>query len=149
MAVVGATRDFVTSYEAFQRKMFARCIAMAGSLACLILFSNPGFLLASTPARIAGRVLDVRGDTVPHAHLSLRTPSGTLLSETFTDSEGTFQFNGVRAGNYRLTAESMAFTTVTIDVSVVDGHQDELTLQFGQLAAVNQSVPAAVMTLPP
>jgi len=39
-----------------------------------------------------------------------------LLSETFTDSEGTFQFNGVRAGDYRLTAGSMAFTTVTIDV---------------------------------
>jgi hypothetical protein len=35
MAVVGTTRDFMTSYEAFQRKMFPRCIAMAGSLARL------------------------------------------------------------------------------------------------------------------
>ena len=140
MAVVGMTRDFVTSYEAFQRKTFAQCAAMAGSLAWLVLLLNPEFLLGSTPARILGRVLDVRGAPVPNAHLSLRSPSGTLLSETFTDSEGTFRFNGLSSGNYRLTAESTAFTPVTIDVPVVDGQQEELTLQFGQLAAVNQSV---------
>ena len=122
----------------------ARSVA-ARYLAGLIFLAGPSPLYAArgtaqAAGQVSGKVLDLQGSAVANAHVRLNAPAGTLLADTTTDSQGNFQFEAVEPGAYHLIAEAPSFAPVALDVSVVDGQEQAVTLQFQQLASVSQSV---------
>jgi trimeric autotransporter adhesin len=63
---------------------------------------------------IAGKVTDAKGAPIPGA--SVRVNTGTnMLSEKLSDPDGAFQFEGLPAGSYQLTAEIAGFVKAAKD----------------------------------
>jgi hypothetical protein len=91
-------------------------------------------------SRISGRVSDPQGVPVAGAHLKLRNSAGTVVRESTSDERGNFILDAVAAGEYQLTAESDAFVSIILDVSLATGQQKEISLQFQQLVSVLQAI---------
>jgi hypothetical protein len=91
-------------------------------------------------ARISGRVLDPQGAPVSQARVKLLNAAGAAVGESHSDDQGRFTLNGIDPGVYQLIAESPSFVTVVQNVSLGGGQQQQLSLQFQQLAAVHQSI---------
>src|SRR5271170_2850629 len=89
---------------------------------------------------IHGRIIDPQGTAVAQSHLKLRNSAGTVIANTRSDAQGSFNFRDVNPGVYQLIAEAPSFLTVIADVSVASGRQSEITLQFLQIASVSQQV---------
>src|SRR5271165_6004160 len=89
---------------------------------------------------ISGRVLDPQGAPVSQAHVKLVNAAGTAVGETHSDEQGRFTLDGFDPGVYQLIAESPSIVTVVQNVSIGPGQQQQVSLQFQQLAAVHQSI---------
>jgi len=89
---------------------------------------------------LAGKTLDPQGAPIGDVHLRLADLTGRAASETTSDSQGNFDFGEVSPGTYSVTGEISAFAPVTIQVSVVAGQSQEITLQFEQIASLRQAV---------
>ena len=59
--------------------------------------------------RLSGQVTDQSGANVTGASVILKNESGGVISETRTDSNGQYSFDGVAAGNYRAEIQSSGF----------------------------------------
>jgi Carboxypeptidase regulatory-like domain len=73
---------------------------------------------------------------VAGAHLKLVNSAGALVRETSSDTQGNFSVDGIDAGKYRLRSESDSFVPANSDISLAEGQQKELNVQFLQLASV-------------
>ena len=113
---------------------------MALSLLCWFLTSPPNLSATGEPGGILGKVVDPQGVPVAGVHLKLVNSADTLVRETTTDVQGRFFIDGVEAGEYRLTGESDAFVSVTVDISLIAGQQREVRVQFEQLVSVLQAI---------
>jgi hypothetical protein len=58
---------------------------------------------------VHGRAEDGQGNAVPGVAVSLQTPSGRIVATTASAPNGSFQFAGVDAGAFLLTAEAAGF----------------------------------------
>jgi hypothetical protein len=65
--------------------------------------------------------------------------AGVLIRETTSDGEGNFLFEGIGAGKFKLRGELEAFSPVVSEISVSEGQQQELTVQFRQLVPILQA----------
>lgn len=65
----------------------------------------------SKAERVAGRVVSARGgQPIQHAQLSLQiTKTGAVAAETFSGDDGSFRFDPVPAGRYRITGRARGF----------------------------------------
>jgi len=81
---------------------------------------------AAVKGSISGTVTDADNAEVPGARLTLSSPNGATLQETFTDPDGHFTLPSVAAGGFKLTVTSTGFET-----SFSSG-----TLQPGQFLSV-------------
>lgn len=106
---------------------------------CLFIFLCP-LIYAAPSTRISGRVADPQGAPVAHAEVKLVNAAGATVGETHADEQGRFIFNDVDPGVYQLAAEALGFVSVAETVSVATGQQQQVTVQFQQLAAVHQSI---------
>src|SRR5271165_91062 len=106
----------------------------------LLLLLGWNLSASADEGRISGRVLDPQGAPVSQAHVKLVNAAGTAVGETHSDEQGRFTLNGIDPGVYRLIAESQSFVTVVQNVSIGPGQQQQVSLQFQQLAAVHQSI---------
>src|SRR5271166_3144908 len=95
---------------------------------------------APEKGQVSGRVLDPQGAPVSQARVKLVNAAGAAVAETHSDDQGRFTLNGIDPGVYRLIAESQSFVTVVQNVSIGPGQQQQVSLQFQQLAAVHQSI---------
>jgi len=101
----------------------------------------PSGLSASTnTGRVSGKILDPRGVPVAGAHLKLLNSAAAVVREAKSDERGTFILGDIEPGEYQLTAEEPTFVSVTLDVSVASGQQEQVALQFRQLVSVSQSI---------
>jgi len=95
---------------------------------CVVLFAV-GLLLGGIPARgqgpavITGTVLDVRnGASLVGAHVLLRNlETSDLMRRTVTDSDGNFQFDGIRPGRYVVEVQLIGYKK----------HQEPMTIEAG------------------
>src|SRR5271166_5246466 len=95
---------------------------------------------APEKGQVSGRVLDPQGAPVSQARVKLVNAAGAAVAETHSDDQGRFTLNGIDPGVYQLIAESPSFVTVVQNVSIGPGQQQQVSLQFQQLAAVHQSI---------
>jgi Carboxypeptidase regulatory-like domain len=108
----------------------------------LAIFMLLGWNLSASAdkGRVSGRVFDPQGAPLSQAHVKLVNAAGTTVGETRSDEQGRFTLDGVDPGVYQLIAEAPSFVSVVQSVSVATGQQQQVSLQFQQLAAVQQSI---------
>src|SRR5271169_354065 len=106
---------------------------MALFVLCLFIASSLNLSAAPDSGRISGRILDPQGVPVAGAHVKLSNSAGTVARESTSDAQGNFILDAVSPGEYQLTAESDAFVSVILDISLAAGQQKETSLQFQQL----------------
>ena len=93
--------------------LFLFCVTNAGASAPRA--QEPS--ASSTPA-LSGTVQDPSGAVVPNSRVLLETPSGAQLQETTTDSTGSFHFDRLPTGSYRLTIQSPGFKDEVLTIKV-------------------------------
>src|SRR5688572_21115155 len=102
--------------------------------------------LAQT-ASLRGTVADRQAGVVVGADVVLTTESG-MMREAVTTAEGTFEFGGLRAGQYTLIVASPGFSTWSQVVRVSDAPVDLMvTLDIGGISEVVGVVGTGVSTM--
>jgi Flp pilus assembly protein TadD len=118
------------------------------ALACLALILSASAARAQGANSVEGRVMLPSGAQPAQPVRVKITQSGRPIYETFTDLSGRFNFSGLRAGSYQLTAEgdgsTFETTTVNVEVSVFGGGGQSFTQNIQLRAkAGGASVPPA------
>jgi len=130
--------DLFISAITISRKIVQPYLRTTFCVAGLLL---PLSLSASTNAgRVSGKILDPRGVPVTGAHLKLLNSAATVIREAKSDEQGSFILGDIDPGEYQLTAEEPTFVSVTSEVSVARGQQEQVILQFLQLVSVSQAI---------
>ena len=107
------------------------CLLWAG---CGFVGTSLAQLHAAEPFNLTGRVLDPQGAAVQGVKLRLDNSTRSVGRRTTSDTHGSFTFQAVDPGNYILTAEATGFATVSKNITIVAGQQNEADLQFLKLA---------------
>src|ERR1700724_309925 len=105
-------------------------------LALLLTFASGPLVLAQS-LEVTGHVLDPQGKPVSSAAVHLLIGRDDI-SQTQSDGQGEFKFDGLIPGTYTLRAEAPAFVTVAQSVTVSETR--EFDVQFRELTAQKQSV---------
>ena len=87
-----------------------------------------------------GMVLDPQGVPVPAAHVSLINAAGSTIRTVNSDEQGNFGFADIDPGSYQIVAESPSFVSVVTNVAVSSAQQQNVTIQFQQIASAIQAV---------
>ncbi|HEX6802620.1 MAG TPA: carboxypeptidase-like regulatory domain-containing protein [Terriglobales bacterium] len=72
----------------------------------------------NTTTYLSGTVKDASGVPVANANVSLKNVSTGQTSEVQADAQGKYQFSGLAAGQYEISATAEGFSAKTITVSV-------------------------------
>lgn len=127
-----------TTCNASQTKNLPRAVL---SLLYVLLLLLVGSRVAMAQAgSIHGRVADPQNAPVPQAQVRLVNSGGSTVADEKSDAQGSFILAGVAAGVYQLIAESSSFVSVVLDVSLGQGQQKEVTLQFQQIVSARQQL---------
>ena len=70
------------------------------------------------PAQLSGTVVDTSGAVVAGATVHVQSANGTVQRTTQSDTNGSFIFSGLAAGNYRLVVLNPGFETKEILVTI-------------------------------
>jgi hypothetical protein len=121
----------------FASTRFLGRIAVLLAVSLLVCFS-----LRATPtaSRVTGRVLDPKGAPVAGARLKLVNAGGTAIREAQSDAEGGFVLEDIDPGQYQLSAGDPSFVSRAVTVAVAVNEHKDVTVQFQQLVAVEQTV---------
>jgi Carboxypeptidase regulatory-like domain len=119
-----------------------RCLVPRTLQLLLAIFLLFGWNLSASgdKGRISGRILDPQGAPVSQAHVKLVNAAGATVGDARSDQQGRFTLDGVDPGVYQLVAEAPSFVSVMQDISLAAGQQQQASVQFQQLAAVQQSI---------
>jgi hypothetical protein len=81
----------------------------------------PGCCMAQVVnASLGGTVTDASGAVVPGATVTATGVDTGVVNKVITNATGVYQFVGLQAGNYRVTAEMTGFQKVTFDPVVLN-----------------------------
>jgi len=69
-------------------------------------------------SQLSGTVVDTSGAVIAGANVQVLSANGTVERTTQSDTNGSFIFSGLAAGNYRLVVSNTGFETKEILVSV-------------------------------
>jgi hypothetical protein len=67
---------------------------------------------------IFGTVLDPSGALIPAAQVALTKEDGTAVAQTATDDKGSFRFDNVTSGKYRIAVQAVGFLETKMDVNI-------------------------------
>ena len=116
-------------------------LALSGWLiGCLLVIP---MLRAQSGARLSGDLRDTQGKVVMQATITLLRRANSSRREVTTDQSGHYAFNGMDAGEYRLTAESQGFAVLERTVVLAADETKTFDLQFATIASESQSVTVA------
>ena len=110
-----------------------------------ILVFGVSLAISAQSAGVRGRVVDVNGDSVSGANVSV-SGSGILKQpQVTTGSDGRFLFGGLMAGKFTITAGADGFGTERLELILPANDELVITLRPGQIAA-DVSVTASFLT---
>src|SRR6185436_19341657 len=72
---------------------------------------------SSSLVEVSGTVVDVNGEAVPKAKVTLRPKDGAKAQTTTSDAVGAFRFARVAAGNYEIEVQKEAFKPTIIQLT--------------------------------
>src|SRR5215469_3817535 len=102
---------------------------------------------------ISGTVLDPSGALIPAAHVALVKEDGTAIAQTVADEKGSFRFENVNSGKYRVLVQAVGFRDAKSDVIVgarsradiritmsLDTHTESVTVAGDSAPQVNTEI---------
>lgn len=102
---------------------------------------------------ISGTVLDPSGALIPGARLTLVKEDGTSIAQTVADDKGSFRFDNVNSGRYRILVQAVGFRDTKTDVSLgarsraeiriimpLDTHTESVTVAGDSAPQVNTEI---------
>lgn len=94
-------------------------------------------IFAQNKLKVAGRVLDTSGATVANANVLLNRNDVRFERQAVTDSSGSFEFNNLSEGNYRISATAKTFGTSAknLQLSKNENSVIDFVLEPEQIAA--------------
>ncbi len=110
---------------------------------------------------IKGTITDANGAKVAGARVKIRNKISGSESQTQTDAGGNFSFDGLAAGNYRVTVEAAGFSGSTREISIneTSNNNFDISLSVGniietvtvtatrtELATTDTAVPVSVVS---
>src|ERR1700689_4847617 len=116
------------------------CIWTIAAMASWLLVCCPSAFGGADLDRVWGKVIDPDGGAVAGAHIRVLDAVGTVVRETSSDQNGSFDFGELKPGDYTLTAEASAFAPISAAVSVLAGQHAEIKLRFRQIASMRQAI---------
>lgn len=92
-------------------------------------------LAAANGSTLSGRVTDATGAVLPGATLTLRQTGGGIERIAITDANGSFRFENLEQGQYRLIVSKMGFSDATGEAMLAgpNSAEAEFTLQPGEI----------------
>ncbi len=99
-----------------------------------------GLAATTKPGSLHGRVVDPQKAPVAQAHVRLVNAGGGSAAETTSNAEGDFVLENIEPGVYQVVAEAASFVSVTSALSVAPGKQQDITVQFQQIASNQQQI---------
>ena len=109
-------------------------------LGLLVLFSLSA--VTAIASSIYGAVLDPQGRPIPAARVTLLSPLGDVTERT-TNPSGSFRFDGLARGAYKLTAQVRGFSHAPVDVVVQAGQDQQVDVHLKLSAVAEQVVVSA------
>ena len=102
----------------------------------ILLATTLATLAQSSDASVVGRVLDQNGATITGAQIILRNHSTGKERALVTDASGSYRFNQLAPGEYKLTAVARGFSVVDQTIVVKSGETGavDLTMHLSSLA---------------
>ncbi|MGA8034520.1 MAG: carboxypeptidase-like regulatory domain-containing protein [Candidatus Acidiferrales bacterium] len=101
------------------RKSLILAVAIALSLACLLLAPTSAVAQNLQEGAVRGTVYDTTHAVVPTAKLTLTNPSTGIRRELTVTPEGSYNFDNIPPGEYTLTAVADGFADTTVKGIVV------------------------------
>jgi hypothetical protein len=102
---------------------------------------------------ISGTVLDPSGALIPGAQVSLVKEDGTSVGQTVADDKGSFRFDNVNSGRYRVLAQAVGFRDTKTEVNIgarsraeiritmpLDTHTESVTVAGDSAPQVNTEI---------
>jgi len=111
--------------------MKIRLFAICGVLSILCTFCAIPSGAQNVTATLQGQVLDSSGGGIPKAQVSASNEATGFRRSTVTSDGGEYEFPAIPVGRYKVTAQIAGFKT----------EEKEVTLQIGQLATLNFTLP--------
>lgn len=118
--------------------MLAKCGFFA--IAIFVCQCGPAIPEAWAASGLSGTVTDPQGLAVSGATIRLLRRADSSRREVKTDSQGQFSFIDIDPGEYKLSAEIGGFPTLTRTVIVLADEAKIESLQFSNVASVNETV---------
>jgi hypothetical protein len=88
------------------------------------------------PGQVSGTILDPMGATIPGARITISSDKNAPISETKSDTDGSFKISGLPAGSYRLKVQAAPFKSLAItDIKLTskESIKVDATLLFDQV----------------
>lgn len=123
------------------KKFWFRFLGAAASLA---IASYTG---AAELATVHGNIRDAQGRGIPNARLRIYRADTNAGSDGKSDDTGNYNFTGLAAGEYLLSAGKDRFQTATINVHLDPGATRDLDVKL-EIEGVNQSVVVTAANAP-
>src|SRR5215203_1182758 len=118
----------------------ARAMIRAFALCIVVLLSTVVSFAQFDTATVLGTVRDSNGAVLPGVTVTLKNESTAISVNAQTDADGNYQFNNIRIGDYRVSAEKQGFSTAVaerVNVTVNARQRVDMTMQLG---AVTETV---------
>ncbi|MGA9977324.1 MAG: carboxypeptidase-like regulatory domain-containing protein [Candidatus Sulfotelmatobacter sp.] len=107
------------------RKIFRdrhRCVLALVLLACLSFALAPCVIAQTTGmGALTGKVVDSSGNPIANATVTVTSVDSGQAHSATTGTDGSYRFDGLPAGNYRIKLEAAGFQTLEIPSATVDG----------------------------
>ena len=111
--------------------------------ATIFLFAVTGF------SQIEGRVVDAKGNGVPNVTITATGEDGTVAATVTTGDDGTYSFEDLDPGKYKITAKGAAGLQPATRENVNVAEDDKTTLNITLAAVVQPPVPQSTPVKPP
>jgi uncharacterized membrane protein len=79
---------------------------------------------------IYGYVLDIRGEPIENARLTIKGLRNKYTEKTASDKDGFFEFTGLEAGKYLITVKKKRYKPAKTTVEVDEGESKEIEVEL-------------------
>jgi Carboxypeptidase regulatory-like domain len=124
----------------------AKIVFRLGILALCFLIPNPSW--AQATATLSDAITDPAGRVVPSATVSVQDGETGKVTETQTDSAGTYNLPNLMPGDYTVSASAAGSDTKVVRVTLIGNKQQTMDLILTTSSA-QQETPAGKPTAPP
>ncbi|HEY0728778.1 MAG TPA: carboxypeptidase-like regulatory domain-containing protein, partial [Pyrinomonadaceae bacterium] len=129
----------------------ARLKYLSGCTILILLVLAPTSLAQTSKGFVVGTITDPNGAAVPAATIKITNTATGVARETTTQEDGSYRFDAVDPGTYRLEVTATGFKTATRDVVVAAAQTADATLPLeignpSEVVTVTSGTPVELQT---